>query len=82
MTSIPPPPAIPNPVLQADPLPKFHTVRVNDARELKKFIADLREAAEKSNDSGGCYAAFLGLANGQRLQVEVGLPTTLTRRKS
>ena len=52
---------------------KFVVVQVNDELQVKKFIADLREAIACSRDTGGLYSAFLPLKNGQILQVEVAL---------
>jgi hypothetical protein len=56
------------------------TVRVNDPRDLRKFIANLKIAAQNSNDTGGLYAAFLKLADGRTLQVEIGLPTIIDKK--
>ena len=56
-------------------IPKYQTVRVNDSTGLEKFIKELRAATLQSKETGGCYSAFLPLANGQKLQIEVGLPT-------
>ena len=65
-----PPPTIPVPA-------KYLTVRVNDPRDVAQFIADLKQSVKDSVSTGGCYSAFLALANGQKLQVEVGLPLRL-----
>jgi len=49
---------------------------VQDVRSLTKFINALRQAAKKSQNTGGVYAAFIPLADGRRLQVDVGLVLT------
>jgi hypothetical protein len=79
MTSLPPPPAIPPPpgeysgrIVGA----KYVTVRVNGVDSLAKFIDDLQLARSDSKHTGGTYSAFLLLANGQKLQVEIALPFT------
>lgn len=78
------PPPIPPPVPQAVLLhlqaSRYVTVRVNDASGLHKFIKELERAEEASKDSGGCYSAFLHLADGRKLQIEIGLPTQRTNK--
>ena len=78
------PPPIPPPVSQAilvhPQASKYLTVRVNDGRLLKKFCIDLKAAAEMSDESGGLYSAFLHLADGRKLQIEVGFPTQRTNK--
>lgn len=67
------PPTLPPPSLPAKQ-DRFLTVRCNRPDALAKFIADLKEAASASKDSGGTYAAFLILSDGRKLQVEIAYP--------
>jgi hypothetical protein len=69
MTSLPPPPVVPPPT-------KFVTVTVNGTEALASFIDALQAARSDSKYTGGTYSAFLKLANGQTLQVEIALPLT------
>ena len=55
-------------------------VRVNDARAVGVFIAELRTAVKRSIATGGLYSVFLSIADGRRLQVEVGLSVIVTSR--
>jgi hypothetical protein len=76
MSKPPPiPPPVPQAVLIHPQASKYLTVRCRDKSELRKFILDLETASESSSDSGGCYSAFLALADGRKLQVEIGHPT-------
>jgi hypothetical protein len=58
----------------APKLEKYLVVRMNNRADLAKFIDDLVVARKASKDTGGVYSAFVKLANGQTLQIEIGLP--------
>lgn len=58
------PPVIP-------PKPKYLIAKIAGPEGLAKFIRDLEDAAEDSRNTGGGYSAFLKLADGRVLQVEI-----------
>ena len=57
------------------PPPKYVVCRVTGTEGLAEFIAKLIAARHASKETGGLYSAFLHLADGQVLQLEIGLPT-------
>jgi hypothetical protein len=60
-----------------DPAPRakheYVVFRVDGVKPLAKFIDDLKIARTASRDTGGVYNAFLHLADGRILQLEIGL---------
>lgn len=72
------PPKIPPKV--SLPQPDEHgkrTVVVNDEPELRRFIAALKDAANKCRHSGGGYSVFLHLKDGTTLQIDIQFPYKL-----
>ena len=76
MTVLPPPPAVPAP----KPKTKYVIVQARDRADLGEFIAELKRAADDSHYSGGMYAAFLALEDGQKLQVNICLAARIPKR--
>jgi hypothetical protein len=69
------PPTLPPPVVPAFATkPGYVRVRCNQPDALHKFMLDLKEARDCCKDSAGCYSAFLVLADGRKLQIEIAFP--------
>jgi hypothetical protein len=60
---------------------EYVIVKMADMASLAKFIDDLKIARDDAKGTGGGYSAFLALADGRVLQVEIGVPTKRDRTK-
>jgi hypothetical protein len=75
------PPPAPAPQAPASPPPvvlkgraKYIQVRAEDAQALRKFLSDMETKFRASRETCATHSAFLHLADGRVLQVDITIP--------